>query len=302
MRDTPSVRLPARYLAVAGFFALGLMAKPMLVTLPCVLLLLDYWPLGRFRRTVGADLPAASRSWFDRLPVGWRLVVEKIPLIALAGASSKIALSFHSPGASANFVTQLPLSARLSNALVSYAAYLGQSFYPVDMAIFYPLRTDPPIAWVAGSLVLLLTITAVAAFFWRRRPYVVVGWLWFLGMLVPTIGLVQFGAHARADRYTYLSQIGLSIALSWGVWSVYRSRQFLHSARWRRWALATASGGAVLLLAAVAWRQTSYWRDVTDNFTTNMEVAKRISNCNVKYHKDESLSEVNIIGSSEKPN
>ena len=169
---------------------------------------------------------------------------------------------------SANSVDRLSLATRLANALVSYAAYLGQSFYPVDLAPFYPhLGTDLPIAWVAGSLVLLVAITAVAAYFWRRRPYLLVGWLWFLGMLVPVIGLVQFGAHARADRYTYLSQIGLSIALAWGVWSVYRSRQSLQAARWRRWMLAAVSGAAVLLLAAVAWRQTSYWRNAETLWT-----------------------------------
>ena len=122
--------------------------------------------------------------------------------------------------------SRLSLASRLANALVSYAAYVGQSFYPVNLAPFYPhLGTRLPIAWVAGSLVLLMAITAVATYCWRRRPYLLVGWLWFLGMLVPVIGLVGAFTHARADRYTYLSQIGLSIALAWGVWSVYRSRQ-----------------------------------------------------------------------------
>ena len=125
-----------------------------------------------------------------------------------------------------NPVERLSLATRLANALVSYAAYLGQSFYPVDLSPYYPhLGTRLPIAWAAGALVLLVAITAVAAYCWRRLPYLLVGWLWFLGTLVPVIGLVPVGAHARADRYTYLSQIGLSIALAWGVWSVYRSRQ-----------------------------------------------------------------------------
>ena len=141
--------------------------------------------------------------------MGWRLVVEKIPLVAVVAVNCKIVLSFHLPDVSGNPIDQISLAKRLANVVVSYAAYLSQSFYPVDMAAFYPLRTDLPIARVAAALVLLVAITAVAMFWWRRRPYVLVGWLWFLGMLVPVIGLVQIGDHARADRYTYLSQIGL---------------------------------------------------------------------------------------------
>ena len=258
----------SRYLAVAGCLALGLMAKPMLVTVPFILLLLDYWPLDRFSRSAaGACPPAASRWWLGRLPVAWRLVVEKVPLLAVAAVNCKIVLSFHLPDPLANPYDRVSLATRLSNALVSYAIYVGQSLYPVNMAPYYPLRTHVPIAWAAGAFVLLVSITAVATYCWRRRPYVPVGWLWFLGMLVPVIGLMQFGAHARADRYTYLSQIGLSIALAWSAWSVYRSRQSVDAASWRRWMLAGVSGGAVLLLAAVAWRQTSYWRNAETLWT-----------------------------------
>jgi tetratricopeptide (TPR) repeat protein len=256
-----------RYLAVAGCLALGLMAKPMLVTVPFLLLLVDYWPLDRFRRAANAGPKSASENWFGRLPVVWRLVLEKIPLIALAAVDCKIAMSFHLPDPSAVPVRQLSLVARLANGLISYAFYLGRSFYPVDLAPFYPLRDEVSIASAAGALVLLVAISAWVICCWRRRPYLVVGWLWFLGMLVPVIGLVQFGAHARADRYTYLSGIGLSIALAWGVWSIYRSRQAAGAAPWRGWALAAVSGGAVLALAGVAWHQTSYWRDAETLWT-----------------------------------
>jgi len=257
-----------RYLAVVGCFALGLMAKPMLVTVPFLLLLLDYWPLDRFRQVSGESTPAKSDSWFARLPVGPRLLIEKIPLLALAAVSCGIVLWTHSLLQSIHPVDRLSLSTRLANALVSYAAYLGQSFYPVDLAPFYPhLGTHLPLTWVAGSLILLAAITAVAAYGWRQRPYLLVGWLWFLGTLVPVIGLLQIGYHARADRYTYLSQIGVSIALAWGMWSVYRARQFRQAASWRRWVLAVVAGGAVLVLAGVAWRQTSYWRDAETLWT-----------------------------------
>jgi tetratricopeptide (TPR) repeat protein len=258
----------ARYLAVAGCFALGLMSKPMLVTVPFLLLLLDYWPLNRFRPAAGAGPHAASESWFVRLPVAGRLVVEKIPLVALAAVSCGIVLSTHRTMEPEAYLEPLSLATPLANALVSYAAYVGQSFYPVDLSAYYPhLGTHLPIASVVGALVLLVAITAVAIFGWRRWPFLAVGWLWFLGTLVPVIGLVPNGPHARADRYTYLSQIGLSIALAWGVWVSYRSRQSLQSLHWRRWMLAVVSGAAVLLLAAVAWRQTSYWRNAETLWT-----------------------------------
>ena len=235
-----------------------------------MLLLLDYWPLDRFRRAAGAAPPAASRSWLGRLPVGWRLVVEKIPLMALAAASCGIAMSTHSSlQLGRSLSSRLSLATRLANALVSYAAYLGQSFYPVNLAPYYPHPgTHLPIAWAAGSLVLLVAITAVAAYCLAPAALSV-------GRLALVFGNAGAGhrigggraAHARADRYTYLSQIGLSIALAWGVWSVYRSRQSVGAARWRRWMLAAVSGAAVLALAAVAWRQTSYWRDAETLWT-----------------------------------
>ena len=170
-------------------------------------------------------------------------------------------LSTHMSLQSTSPVEPLSLATRLANALVSYAAYLGQSVYPIDLAPFYPhLGARLPIASAAGPLVLLVAISAIALFWWRRRPYLLVGWLWFLGMLVPVIGLVTVGAHAQADRYTYLSQIGISIALAWGVWSFYQSRPSIAATAWR-WLLAAVSAGSVLVLAAMAWRQTSYWHD-----------------------------------------
>ena len=189
----------ARYLAVAGCFALGLMSKPMLVTVPFLLLLLDYWPLNRFRSVAAAVPRLESRSWLGRLPVGWRLVVEKIPLMALAAVSCWI-------------VRVDPLSFRPATAVERVVAgdppgqcpgfvrrLFGPVFFSRRFGSFYPhLGTRLPIAWVAGSLVLLVAITAVATYCWRRRPYLLVGWLWFLGMLVPVIGLVRFGDHARA--------------------------------------------------------------------------------------------------------
>ncbi len=266
----------SRYLAVGGCFALGLMSKPMLVTVPFLLLLLDVWPLNRFRRPARADEEVASGSWLCRLPISWRLVLEKIPLLALAALSIGIVLSSHMSLRSGDKVERWSLSVRAANALVSYAAYLGQSIYPVGLAAYYPHPgTRLSIAWAIASVLLLAAITLVALYSCRSRPYLPVGWFWFLGMLVPVVGLVPVAAHARADRYTYLSQIGLSIALAWGVWSTYRLRQSVGATGWRQSMLAVAAGAAVIALAAMAWRQTSYWHDAETLWTHTISCTER---------------------------
>jgi tetratricopeptide (TPR) repeat protein len=202
------------------------------------------------------------------LPVGWRLVIEKLPLLVLAALSCGMTLWTHSSVRSTNPVERLSLATRLANALVSYAVYVGQSFYPAGLAPFYSHPgTHLPLAWVVEAVIVLVAISAAAGFWWRRLPYLPVGWLWFLGTLVPVIGLLQIGAHARADRYTYLSQIGLSIMLAWGVWDAYQAWQSRRAMPWRRWVLAALSGGVVVALAAVAWRQTSYWRNAETLWT-----------------------------------
>jgi tetratricopeptide (TPR) repeat protein len=250
-----------RNLTVVLLFALGLMSKAILIPLPCILLLLDYWPLGRFGRGVSA----------------WRLVWEKTPLFALSAASCMIVMSTHSVDFSLNPAFDLPLSVRLSNVLVSYAAYVGQSFWPVNIIIYYPFRTDLALAWVAGSLTMLVAVTALALYCWRSRPYLLVGWLWFLVMLAPVSGIMPVGSvgHARADRYTYLSQIGLAIAVAWLVWRFYLSRQSLENAVWQRWVLAVLSSATLLALAVVAWRQTTFWRDDETLWTHTVECDPR---------------------------
>jgi tetratricopeptide (TPR) repeat protein len=257
-----------RYLSVIILFALGLMSKPILVTLPFVLLLLDYWPLGRL--TAGrADKPlAASQTWR-------RLIVEKIPLLLLAAASC--AVTIWAQKDAIERLDELPLLSRIGGALLAYASYLGQFFYPLGLAVFYPHPTTGLPAWKVVAAMLLLTgISLVALIRWRRNPYLFVGWFWYLGMLVPVIGLVQVGSQAMADRYTYLPQIGLSIALTWG--AIALGQTFLATdkkpgmaGRTSLSARTTASSGpwpwgvaAALLLAALtacAWRQTSFWQN-----------------------------------------
>jgi len=257
----------ARYLAVMGFFALGLVAKPILVTLPMVMLLLDYWPLRRMsaRQCLdpmppqcdggalagGADFLNARLGRFSFLA---RPVVEKVPLLLVVALSCR--WTFWGQGQVLALVGHTPLWCRLGNALVSYMVYLGQFFYPVGLAVLYPPPgLDLPLGKIVAAFLLLVAITA-ATLVWRRRfPYLLVGWLWYLGMMVPVIGLVQFGTQGMADRHTYFTQIGLSIALTWGVTDLCRSWSY------RRWVCGAMSALVLLVLMACAWRQTSFWCD-----------------------------------------
>jgi tetratricopeptide (TPR) repeat protein len=248
---------PARYSAVLALFACGLMAKPMLVTLPCVLLLLDWWPLGRLARSsLPLDQqPEHSDKELARGPFPFiNLLVEKIPLFALVAAACCVAILAQRETMAD--LDRFSLSARIANALVVYMTYVVQLFMPVDLAVNYPHPGDGLPVWkMAGSLAALATITSLAVVNRRQYPYLLVGWLWYLGMLVPVIGILQVGSQARADRYTYLPQIGLCVALAWGAadlarsWSVPRRTQ----------AIAAVLGLAALM--GCAWRQTSYWQN-----------------------------------------
>ena len=195
------VREPSRrrYWIVAVLLALGLLSKPMVVTLPCVLLLLDVWPLGRVS------------SWSD-VP---RLVREKLPLFGLVAASC-VATFVAQSGALAS-TESFSLYRRVSNALLSYVIYLGKTLVPRNLSVFYPMPTEFPPWRVAGAGLLLAALTMLAILAFRRAPYLTVGWLWYLGTLVPVIGLIQVGGQAYADRYTYLPSIGLFLIAAWAV-------------------------------------------------------------------------------------
>ena len=222
-----------RYLTVALGVALGLMSKPMLVTLPFVLLLLDYWPLGRFE---------THRSNTGRRLL--HLFLEKIPLIALSAVSSIV--TFLVQQGAIGWTEQLPVSARISNALVAYVIYIRQMFWPARLAVFYPHPENRlPVLEISLAFIVLVGITAAAFVFRKKAPYLMTGWLWYLGMLVPVIGLVQVGWQGHADRYTYLPQIGLYIALTWAVTDLTRSWRF------QRMALGAA---ALVVVGALSWR------------------------------------------------
>jgi tetratricopeptide (TPR) repeat protein len=247
----PSV---GRYLMVALGVALGLMSKPMLVTLPFVLLLLDFWPLGRIER----PRPDATGQLL-------RLVIEKIPLMALSAVSSII--TFLAQRGAIGWTEQLPIMARLSNAVVTYVVYIWQMLWPVKLAVFYPHPENRLPIWVIILAIIVLAGITAAAFALRNRaPYLITGWLWYLGMLVPVIGLVQVGWQGHADRYTYLPQIGLYIAVTWAVADLAVSWRF------QRMALGVVAVLVVSILSSRAWFQASYWRDSETLFTHALAV------------------------------
>ncbi|HZA38419.1 MAG TPA: tetratricopeptide repeat protein [Candidatus Baltobacteraceae bacterium] len=237
-----------RYLLVAFFFALGLMAKPMLVTLPLVLLLLDYWPLCRFgSRSSGKDANFARRSTF------FGLVAEKIPLCLLSLLSSLV--TWRVQQAFVRSTSEIPLLLRIENAIVSYVRYLWQLLWPADLAPFYPHPPAMPLLVVIAAAVLLGAISAVVLCYGRKRPYLTTGWGWYLIMLLPVIGLVQVGEQALADRYTYLPQIGIALAITWTVADATAGIRQL-----QRFVAFTAVAVTVTL-AWCACHQTRYWRN-----------------------------------------
>jgi tetratricopeptide (TPR) repeat protein len=245
-----------RYLTVALVVALGLMSKPMLVTLPLVLLLLDYWPLERFETRRSNTRRRLSQ-----------LVLEKIPLIALSAGSSIV--TFLAQRGAIGWTEQLPVSERISNALVAYVIYIRQLFWPAGLAVFYPHPENRlPVSEISLAFIILVGITVAAFVFRSKAPYFVTGWLWYLGMLVPVIGLIQVGWQGHADRYTYLPQIGLYIAVTWAV------TDFTRTWRFQRMALGVAT---VIVVGALSWRcclQASYWRDSETLFTHALAVTR----------------------------
>jgi tetratricopeptide (TPR) repeat protein len=214
-----------RYLPAMAAFSLSLMAKPMLVTLPFLMLLLDYWPLGRFCPGLAkTDIPCTAED------VEWNpperrhgdvtlvhLITDKIPFLILTGVSILITILAADRGGAVKTLAHFPLSGRLTNALHSYASYIGKYLWPQNLAVFYPNRAGEILWQTVPALLLMVSVTLVVIHQRRTRPYLAVGWFWFLGTLVPVIGLVQVGLQAMADRYAYVPFIGLSIMLAWGV-------------------------------------------------------------------------------------
>ena len=233
------------------FFALGLMSKPMLVALPFLLLLLDYWPLGR----VTSDKWRVTRF---RIPVPQlsslnHLLLEKLPFFVLSAASCVATVLAQRQ--TIKLMNVLPLTLRMDNALISYVTYIVQMIWPEKLAVLYPYRFDTPAWQIVGAGTLLFLITLLGVLTARRFPYFLVGWLWYLGTLVPVIGLVQVGDQSHADRYTYLPQIGLYLVIVWAVMDLAISW------RYRRQILATLASVIIVALMVCAWKQIAYWRN-----------------------------------------
>jgi tetratricopeptide (TPR) repeat protein len=249
-----------RYLSVLLCFVLGLMAKPMLVTLPFVLLLLDYWPLGRLPFKPAADADAQQIEDFKHTNYpgkpAFHLLLEKVPLLVLAVASSIVAFFAQQHGGAIKSVASFPVEVRVANALLSYLGYIGKMIWPTNLAAFYPHPGGTVTIWQAALAgLLLLVVCALTIRLAKGRPYLPVGWLWYLGTLVPVIGLVQVGDHSMADRYTYVPLIGLFIVMAWGLPDML--------AGWphQRAALATLTAGLLAALMICSRLQVRYWQD-----------------------------------------
>lgn len=250
---------PLRWVVV--LFVLGLMSKPQIITLPFGLLLWDYWPLQRmFPSSKSSSVPPETYPAQSLA----QLVKEKVPLLFVCGMGILVTLATQG---TARPQYQPPLALRLGNAIVSYVTYIGKAFWPTAMAPEYPYPGNLPIWQVLGALLLLSVITALVLAA-RRHRYLVVGWFWFLGTLVPTIGLLQVGQQAMADRYIYGSYLGLFIMVCWGIADWAKERRV--SVAW------LASAGAVVLLAlsTVTYRQIGYWRDEITIWSHASQVVK----------------------------
>jgi tetratricopeptide (TPR) repeat protein len=251
-----------RYLAFTSLFVFGLMSKPMIITFPFVLLLLDYWPLGRIQGNP-AGVPPLPQSPLTKL------ITEKLPLLALSAASAVITMQAQTAGGAVRSTAQFSLGVRLENAVVAYATYLWQMIWPAHLAPLYPHPGNSLAAWqVASSALALLAVTAAVMRF-RSQRYLLTGWLWFLGTLVPVIGLVQVGDQAMADRYAYIPLIGIFVMIAWGLADLADSRQIGLSGR------IVPAACILLALSFVTHRQLGYWSSNYDLWTHTLAVTDR---------------------------
>jgi len=253
------------YLVVASLYALGLMAKSQIITFPCLLLLWDYWPLQRMfaSREVAASgtaatvAPARTFSW---------LLWEKLPLFALSIADAAFTMYAHRVSGALNPLVSYTLSTRLQNAVISYVRYIGKALWPSRLTILYPYSPSSIRGWQVLASLILLIVASALVIKWRRRRYLLVGWFWFVGTLIPMIGIIYINDQAMADRYAYLSFLGLFIMICWGVADWARERH--PSVAW----LAVPSVAILLALAVIAHRQLSYWNSDVDLWSHSVAV------------------------------
>lgn len=234
------------------FFACGLMSKPMVVTLPFILLLLDFWPLNRFEPRISAQKTAS-------------LFIEKLPFFALSAAGSIVMSIAQKGNLSVWSLTELPLGFRIENALVSYLRYVSKIFWPADLALIYPYPHHWPAALVMAAAALLVAWTGLSLWRIKENPYLAVGWFWFLGTLVPVIGIVQVGMQSMADRFSYLPGIGLLIAVVWGAEALFKQPQ-------QKKYLSIAGAAALAGCLAVTSIQINYWQNDVKLFAHTVKV------------------------------
>ena len=237
----------SKYILCLILFSLAVMSKPMMVTLPFVLILLDYWPLKRWQ--------ILSTSEGNEWKKAGRLVLEKIPFICLTIAVSIFALWAQNKVGAMVKMENIPFAERFSNAIVSYIAYLGKTFWPVNLAVFYPFDLSLPLWKVLISAIILILITAAVFYYIKKLPFLFTGWFLYLGTLVPVIGLVQVGDQAMADRYTYLPSIGIAVGLAWGIPALINNENL------RKNILSSAAIAILAALAILTYHQCGYWKN-----------------------------------------
>ena len=280
----------SKYFLCLALFALSLLAKPMLVTLPFLLLLLDYWPLGRWQKALKPQLlPVGNKGGLvknkakqrktnstkykkisiplvDRSKTIRSLLVEKLPFIFMAIASSIVTIWAQSNGGAVAYLEQLPFLDRILNAIVSYVQYLIKMFWPVNLVIFYPYRQFLPFWQVFGAASILLGVSIAVIYAIKKAPFLFVGWFWYLGTLVPVIGLMQVGFQSIADRYTYFPSIGIAIILTWGV--IYLSKVKL------RKIIIIPTVIILTALTFLTWQQCGYWKNSNSLFSHVLQATK----------------------------
>jgi len=256
-----------RYFMVMLFFVLGLMSKPMLVTLPFVLLLLDFWPLRRFRFDNNRLSQSSGKTCFDFKEAS-RVIVEKIPLFIAVVVSSVLTFFAQQSQGAVGSLTSFSISARISNALVSYASYVGKAIWPQKLAVFYPYPDAIPAWQPIGAALLIAGTCCLALQYSKRYPYIAVGLFWYLGTLVPVIGLVQVGPQAMADRYTYIPLIGLFIIVAWGVSDLL--------VKWHYQKIFLGVSAVIILsaLTVCTFFQASHWRNTITLFENAVKVTE----------------------------
>jgi hypothetical protein len=256
-------RKPALYLLALVFFVLGLMSKPMLVTLPVIMLMMDFWPLNRFRPEGLEPGRSPSTGGASKLK---DLLKEKIPFFVCSLVSAAVTIYAQRHGGAIRSLDDIPFALRIGNAVIAYVKYIIKTVWPHDLAILYPFPATIPSWQVICSLLVLLLVSAATVRAGRNYPYLAVGWLWFLVTLVPVIGLIQVGGQSMADRYSYIPQIGLFIMAAWGVPVLF------NGTRHRQVILALLAGAAIIASTVSTWHQLGYWRDSISLFRHALQV------------------------------